>query len=137
MESHTSALIIARPGRLRDGLQAVLAAMPQIETVDRADDLRSALRMAAERRPALVLLNTDLINGQTRETLEQIRARWSGARCIVLADDVQQQQRARAVGVDEVLLRGFSATELFASVDRLLRQQRETGGQQEGKEKHR
>jgi DNA-binding NarL/FixJ family response regulator len=129
MKNHASALIIARPGRLRDGLQTVLAAMPQIETVDRADDLRSALRMAAEHQPALVLLNTDLINGQTRETLEQIRAKSSGARCIVLADDVQQQQRAKAVGADDVLLRGFSVTELFASVDRLLRQQCETGGQ--------
>jgi hypothetical protein len=44
------------------------------------------------------------------------------ARCIFLANDVQQHQEAEAAGADAVLLEGFPAGRLVAAIVRLLPQ---------------
>ena len=58
------ALIAARPGRMRDSLQALLAARFRTDAVDVADDSPAALRrVAAASRPALLVLDTSLPGG--------------------------------------------------------------------------
>ncbi len=52
-------LIVVKPGQLRHGLQALLAAIPRIQLIGQAGDRPSALRMLDERQPALVLLESD------------------------------------------------------------------------------
>jgi DNA-binding NarL/FixJ family response regulator len=120
VKNGVSALTVARPGRLRDSLNICLVATPYIAQVDSADDSAAVLRRLAESSPALVLLDMDLVDGEVQATLGLIKARWPQARCIVLADDVRQQREANAAGADGTLLRGFSVTELFATVEKLL-----------------
>ena len=119
-----SALIVARPGPLRDGLQALMTAIPQIDAVREMDDVSSALRVVFERSPALVVLDSNLAGSEVWMTVRRARARWPQARCIFLADNVQQHQEAEAAGVDAVLLKGFPAAKLIATIVRLLPQQR-------------
>ena len=119
----TSALIVAKPGPLRDGLRALMIAMPQIGAVDEVNDFSSALKMVFEHRPTLVLLDVGLISGDTWMTIRRAKARWPKARCILLADDVQQHQEAEAAGADAVLLKGFPAARLVATMVRLLPKQ--------------
>jgi DNA-binding NarL/FixJ family response regulator len=121
--SALSALIVAKPGPLRDGLRALMIAMPQIGAVDEVNDFSSALKMVFEHRPTLVLLDVGLISGDTWMTIRQAKARWPKARCILLADDVQQHQEAEAAGADAVLLKGFPAARLVATMVRLLPKQ--------------
>jgi len=121
MKNHTPALIVARPGRVRDGLQALLTTVPQIGTVDLADDGPSALRMVRRRHPALVLLDINLHDDEVSTLLRQIKARWPQTRCLVLADSVRLQQMARDAGADSVLLKGFPAAQLFATIEGLLK----------------
>jgi len=116
----TSVLIIARPCPLRDGLQALMIAMPQIEIVNKADDIRSAMQMSLEHQPTLVLLDADLAGGETWLTVRQVRGRWPQSRCVFLANDVQQQQAAETAGTDAALLKGFPAARLFAVLVSLL-----------------
>lgn len=119
-----SALIVARPGPLRDGLQALMNAIPQIEVVDEADGISSALNTNFEHYPALVLLDSGLVGGEIWMTIRRAKARWPQARCIVLADDVWEHQEAEAAGADAVLLKGFPAARLAATIVRLLPRQR-------------
>ena len=128
LKNSASALIVARPGPLRDGLQALMTAIPQIDAVREMDDLSSALRVVFERSPALVLLDSNLASGEVWMTVRRARARWPQARCILLADNVQQHQEAEAAGVDAVLLKGFPAAKLIATIVRLLPQQRACQG---------
>ena len=56
-------------------------------------------------------------------TVRRAKARWPQARCILLANDVQQHQEAEAAGADAVLLKGFPAARLVATIVGLLPQQ--------------
>jgi DNA-binding NarL/FixJ family response regulator len=119
----TSALIVAKPGPLRDSLQALMAAMPQIEAAYEVNDLASSAEMTFACGPTLVLLDCSLNGGDTWMAVRRAKAKWPQARCILLANDVQQHQEAEAAGADAVLLKGFPAASLVATIVRLLPRQ--------------
>jgi DNA-binding NarL/FixJ family response regulator len=114
MQNQTSALIVARPGQLRASLTVLLTAIPQMGTVNQADDGLSALTVDAPQDPDLVLLDWQAA------TLEQLQAQWPRARCIVLADDKDERKAAESVGADAVLLKGVLAARLFTTIQELL-----------------
>lgn len=124
-KSCTSALIVAKPGPLRDSLQALMAAMPQIEAAYEVNDLVSSAEaeMTFACGPTLVLLDCSLNGGDTWMVVRRAKTRWPQARCVFLANDVQQQQEAEAAGADAVLLKGFPAARLVATMVRLLPEQ--------------
>jgi len=116
-----AAMIIAKRSVLRDGLRALVMAMPQLKAVHEADDLTSALKLS-EPQPALVMLDLPARrNGEDAWlTVRRAKARWPQARCIFLANDVQQQQEAESAGADVVLLEGFPPEKLVAAIVKLL-----------------
>ena len=115
-----SVLIVARPGRIREGLRALLRTIPRLEIVGQVDQGSAALEMVTRERPALVLLNSSLPFEETWMALKQIKAEWPQTRCIVLVDNTQQQGMAQAAGADGVLLKGFAAETLFMTIDEAL-----------------
>ena len=119
MNGDISILVAARPGRVRDGLQALLAAIPQIEMIGQADDGASALKSVVEHRPALVLLDTNLPGDEVLAVLRQIKAQWPQARCLIMSDSGQQRRTAKAAGADGMLLKGFLAAELLTAIREL------------------
>jgi DNA-binding NarL/FixJ family response regulator len=116
-----SALIIARPEPLRDGLQALVGTMPQIGTIDVLNDVHSALK-ADVGTPALLLLDAGMTGNDVWLTLRRAKARWPRARTIVLVNSVEQQTEAEAAGADVALLEGFPAGRLVAAIVKLLPQ---------------
>jgi len=119
-ESGTSALIVAKPGPLRDGLRALLIAMPEINAVEEVGDLPSALKTALDRAPALIVLDSGLAGSDIWRAVRQAKARWPQSRCIFLADAVEQQVEAEAACADAILLKGVPPAKLIATVMRLL-----------------
>ena len=115
-------LIVARPGRTRDGLQALLTAITQVTITGLADDIHSALGLALDHHPELVLLNGNVCNDTMSDAVSQIKAKWPGTRCLVLVSSVRRQQVARSAGADGVLLRGFPATQFFETVEMLTKE---------------
>jgi len=124
MKNNVLALIVARSGRIRDGLQALLTGAHQIGSVRQASDGPSALKMIAEQHPALVILDTGLPGDEVQAVLRQIMAQDLRHRCLVLAlaDNTEQRKAASAAGADAVLFKGASATQLFATIEKLLSQ---------------
>ncbi len=118
----TLALIVARPGPLRNSLQALMTTMPQIEILAETSDPSALLRMGAGIQPDLVLLDADLPEDQVCAALVQIKEEWSQTRTIVLVKDAQQQQEIQAAGADVVLLKGYPAAKLIAAIEGLLPQ---------------
>jgi DNA-binding NarL/FixJ family response regulator len=117
-----STLIIARPEPLRDGLHALVGTMPQIGTVNVVSDVHSALKVDLDPCPALVLVDAGLADDDIWLTVRRARARWPGARTIILVSNVDQQMEAEAAGADAVLLEGFPAGRLVAAIVKLLPQ---------------
>ncbi len=116
-----SVLIISKPDSLRDGLKTFLRAIPHIGTIYQIDDIPSALEIMIQHHPALVLLDTNLFNGNgPSAAVKQLKAAETQSRCLVLADDDQQQQEAQDAGADVSLLKGFPADKLYEVIEGLL-----------------
>ena len=125
MNDKISALIIAKPGPLRNGLHAFLTAIPRIGTVTAVDDVASALQTDTGNLTAFVLLDSAAYDGGTAEAVRQVRARWPETGCIVLVDDIQQQREAEDTEADGTLIKGSPAAKLYSTIERLLIQQGE------------
>ena len=122
MDNPVLALIVAHPGPVRDGLRALLTAIPQVESSKEVDDASSALRIVKEHHPALVLISVDLSGDEVWDLLRQIKAERPQTRSILLVNDVHQQRLAQAAGADGVLLEGSPASKLSATIKSLLPQ---------------
>ena len=107
-EAKLQVLIVTPPGRWRDGLQAVVRASPQVGKVDEADDTQAALAMIAGHPPALILLDTDLLDGQCREILMQVRNRWPQIWSVALVDSSRERAPVLKAGADAALVRNIT-----------------------------
>jgi DNA-binding NarL/FixJ family response regulator len=117
------ALIVVRPGPLRNSLQSLMTSMPQIQIVAEGRDVASLLRLGAQLPPDLVLLEAALPGNEVCRAVGEIKARWSRTRAIVLVENACQQQEAEAAGADAVLYQGFPAARLIKLIEELLTQQ--------------
>ena len=104
-----------------------MTTMHQVNAVLIAEDGASALRMMAQHRPALVVLETDLPAEERHAVLDEIKSRWPLTRCIALAEDIEQQQEAESSSADVVLIKGFPADRFIAAIEELLSRE-EKGG---------
>jgi DNA-binding NarL/FixJ family response regulator len=116
-------LIVASAGTLQTGLLALMTTIPQISAVLVAEDISSALRMIADHRPRLVLLDMDLPEDGALTILVQINSQSPDIGSVALVDSVQQGQKAGSLGADGVLLKGFSAAQLISVTEEILGQQ--------------
>jgi DNA-binding NarL/FixJ family response regulator len=113
-------LIVAPPSRLRDGLRAVVQAMPQVASIDQADDLNSALGMLAEQHPAWVLLDGDLLTGDIGAALRQLEVAGPMAWRIVLTNDAKLRRAVQASGAHMALAKSVTTKSLSALTAALL-----------------
>ncbi len=123
MQNLTSALIVAKPGRMRDSLEALVASMRQIEIVNKADDGPSALEIITSHPPTLVLVDSNLSGDETWSILRQIKFKWPQTRCLVLTDTIRQKWMAQGAGADSILRTGFPAAKFFSTIEGLLARQ--------------
>jgi DNA-binding NarL/FixJ family response regulator len=119
-QNYAPALIVASPGRIRDGLRTMLRAIPRIETILQASDGPAALQIIEERHPILVLLDSKLANNDLQSVSRQIKVESPQSRCILLVDNVRQQWMAKIADADRVLTINCPAGEFFATVQQLL-----------------
>ena len=122
LENYAPALIVATPGRIRDGLRTLLRAVPGIETIFQASDGPTAMQIIADWHPALVLLDSKLANNDIQSVSRQIKAESPHTRCIVLVDNARQHWMAKIADADSVLTVGCPAGEFFTTVAGLLSQ---------------
>jgi DNA-binding NarL/FixJ family response regulator len=115
-------LLVTQPGRIRDGLRALLRTIPQIGTIYQATDGASATQIIAKNHPALVLWESKLFKDDMQHIANRIKTIPPETRCILLIDNLRQQTVAESTGVDTVLLSGFSAWDFLLTVEELLPQ---------------
>ena len=119
-KNQTRALIVTHRGSLQNGLQTLVMSIPQVDIIGQVGDGAQALEMVCGHHPDLVLLDVNLPNDEEWQVLKQVKTLQPETRCIVLADDVSQQQQARILGADVVLLKGFPPAKLADIIEKLL-----------------
>lgn len=116
----TIAMVVAKPGPLRNSLFSLMNTLPQIEIVAEGRDMSSLLRIGDKVQPNLVLMESDLPEGHVHESLEHIKREWTATRTVVLVDNVGQQREAELAGADVVLIKGIRAASLMEIIEDLL-----------------
>lgn len=118
--NRVSAVIVTSSEPLREGLQGLLAALPQVHVIGMVGDVSASLGAVSEQPPDLVLLSADLSGGQEWQRFRQIRQAWPQTRFLVMASDAQQQQQAAVSGADAALLSGVKPAALLAIIQGIL-----------------
>lgn len=113
-------LVISESDRLRDGLIALLNAIPQVVFIGEASSLPEAVSLANRLRPDIAILDLgDSVDAAWR-VLRQMELASPRTRCIALIDDVSQQHRVMTRAVEAVLIKGTAPADLIAAIERML-----------------
>ena len=102
MDERATVLIMARPGQVRDGLRALLHAMPGLNVVDRPCDGGFNVDLLAEHSLALILVDCGLVDTAAFGALRCLKTQHSRLRFLILVEDVEQERLARGTGADRV-----------------------------------
>lgn len=120
MDTHASALIIASPSRLRDGLRAMLSAESKFASTFLADCSSAGLQAVANTSPTLVLLDANLPGDDAWRVLDELKKRRPQTRCVVWTHTPAQARRAAAAGADSVLGARFSSSNLSVAIKQAM-----------------
>ena len=115
----TSVFIVAKPGRLRDSLRAMLRTASYLKIVGQADDTTTAISPLSQFQPDLLLVGTNLSAASVTQLVLATKSCSPHTRCMVLVDNLEQMWQATAAGADSVLLAGFPSTTFFSAIDGL------------------
>lgn len=120
MKERVTVLIIAKPGQVRDGLRALLHAIPGVDVVDRPCDGMLNADSLAKYNPALILVDCNLMDTRTLDALRRLKTQNPEVCFLILVEDVEQRQLAQDTGFEHVLIKGSSAEKLAKTVRELL-----------------
>ena len=118
MKQHL-ALIIARSTPLKEGLSALLKAMPQITEVEIAQNMEQALKQIETRSHHLALIDLILLGNQPEILLEKIPQLSKRTRRVLLVDDVQALKFIPKYS-EAILIKGTSPSNLTRILNALL-----------------
>lgn len=119
MESCAWAMLVARPGPLRDSLRALVSAIPFTDTFV-VEDATAALDDLSRCHPALVIVDFDPADPGIWRLLDVLSAQRPAVHHIFMVDTVEEQRLALSSGAKVALLKGFPASRLHSVIKGLL-----------------
>lgn len=116
-------LIVDDHPLLRSGLEQLLALRPQLNLIGTTGDGNSALRMAAELEPDLILLDLNLPDMHGLDVLRMLREDGSDARIVIftVSDDPDDIAAAMRLGADGYLLKDAEPEDVLAGLESAAR----------------
>jgi DNA-binding NarL/FixJ family response regulator len=105
---------------VRDGLQAVLSAVPGVQALEPADNAGSAVERLESHAPCLTILDSSLSEEELCTTLEMIKEKWPQVWCIVIAGSPRQSRVLQTAGADAVLVEGFDPPLLSIMIKKVI-----------------
>jgi DNA-binding NarL/FixJ family response regulator len=124
MERRVHVLIVDHEIHTRQGLQALLAAWPQIDVMGAAASGVEAVQLAEKCRPDVALIDIPIpapawSGAEGMDGLEAIRlvkSQWPQIRIVVMAMYAGSRASALAAGADAFLLKGCPAQDLLDAI---------------------
>ena len=115
-------LIVDDHALVRGGLVALLSVAPDLEVVGEAEDADTAVLLAAERVPDLVVMDLSLAGSDGVDATARIRAADPDVRILVLTSFADQRwvRGALDAGADGYLLKHSEPEEILAGVREVL-----------------
>jgi DNA-binding NarL/FixJ family response regulator len=124
MKPRVQVLIVDHEAHTRQGLQALLAAWPQIEVVGAAANGVAAVQLVEKYRPDVALIDIPMLASARSgaegmdglEAIHLIKSQWPQIRIVVLAMYATRRAAALAAGTDAFLLKGCPAQDLLNAI---------------------
>jgi DNA-binding NarL/FixJ family response regulator len=111
-------LIVDDHALLREGLREILESQDDLSVVGEAGDSASAVKLAAEKRPNVILLDVEIPGEDVTTTLSRIRSLTPDSKVIILSmyDGPQLLRSLLVAGVRGYLLKSVHRQELVAAI---------------------
>lgn len=111
-------LLVDDHALVRDGLREILQTQQDMLVVGEAGDHASAVTLATEKQPDIVLLDVEIPGGDVTTAVGQIRARSPGSRVIILSmhEGPQLVQTLLTAGIRGYLLKSIHWQELVVAI---------------------
>ena len=116
MAQPTRVLIADDSLRARDGLRALLTMRPEIEVVGEASNGQDAVRLVAECRPDVVLMDLHMPVLDGIQATRLIKQQWPAVTVVVLTMYAVDQSAALAAGADAFLIKGNAPDRILAAL---------------------
>ena len=103
---------------VRAGIRHILESMPGVSVVAEASDGPSALRLAREQRPNVIILDVSMPGGSGLGILAELRKELASTRILMLSmhDDAEYVAESVRAGTHGYLLKDSAATDLRSAV---------------------
>jgi DNA-binding NarL/FixJ family response regulator len=116
MSQPTRVLIADDSAHARNGLRALLATWPEIAVVGEAANGQDAVRLVAEYRPDIVLMDLHMPVLDGVQATQLIKQQWPAVTVVVLTVYAVEQSAALAAGADAFLLKGGTPERLLGAL---------------------
>ena len=98
----------------------MLKSSGQVFVTGSAGDGLSALSMVREVQPALLVVDSNLLEDEALALLKEVKAAWPEVRCLVLVQTTGRKKRALAAGADAVVSRNDPVDALNQALHQLV-----------------
>lgn len=118
----TKTIVVSRPGLMRQSLRATLSAYPEIAIIATAGDGLTALHQVIQYRPALLVIDSNLLEEEIEALLVEVKSNAPKTRCLICVQSSQHEARLLASGADAVILRESWTQQWPATLSRLIQE---------------
>lgn len=109
-------VIATNTGLIHHSLLAFLSTLPNIQIIGLVSDVELILTMAHENLPDVLILDANLSKTVVPKLIKRLKSELPELNCIVLANNVQQQELCLHAGASHALLKGFLGEQLTQAV---------------------
>lgn len=113
-------LILAKPGELRDGIEALLAAVPQVDSVYCRSNINVNSSQLAKLGPDLLVFNSTKTGQSANNQLRQIKQRLPYIKVLNIVDSKEAKEKPDNTYSDVTLVKGFRGVRFIEVVRKLL-----------------
>jgi DNA-binding NarL/FixJ family response regulator len=113
-------LLAVKPGPLRDGLDALLYATPEVQLVAHANDTNATIAFCQQHPTNLIILEVRPADLDFLAKVPELKALCPQGQVVALINDEQDREPAEASGADLVLTTGMRATKLKETITEIV-----------------
>ena len=114
------ALLMVKPGSLRDGLDALLYTIPEVDLVVHANDTNAALDFCKQHSTILVIMEIKPDDHDVLAQVSDMKAYCSQVHMMALIHDEKDRPYADDAGIDLVISSGTKAADLKTEILNLV-----------------
>ncbi len=114
------ALLLIRPGPLRDGMDALMVSIPDVQLVAHSNDAETALDFCRQNKADLIVIEVRPDDRDLLNIVSEMKALCTKGNVLALIHDENNRLSAEMAQVDLVLSIGTPAAKLKVGIDELI-----------------